>query len=230
MGDFADLFEAFAEENDADGFEDQDGNLRVWPRTQSRLPDRGSARLDGKLSGRLDRLAMQAAGEARDLRWKSKRIESLRFALSRKPDGALEYDLRAKRFQNGEAESPWDAEELFVAGTGGNRIWRPRLDARLRNGLAVNFEGEARQDRSAAWIARWERLAFSLLMNRVNVWSARRIQDRVAAEVAPPADRARLAQELDNSEARGERLQEANREVSRRLVTAMETIRAVLDR
>ncbi len=44
------------------------------------------------------------------------------------------------------------------------------------------------------------------------------------------ADRSRLAQELDNSEARGERLEEANKEVSRRLVTAMETIRAVLDR
>lgn len=44
------------------------------------------------------------------------------------------------------------------------------------------------------------------------------------------ADRARLAQELDKSEARAERLSEANREVSRRLVTAMETIRAVLDR
>jgi len=44
------------------------------------------------------------------------------------------------------------------------------------------------------------------------------------------ADRARLAQELDNSEARAERLEDANREVSRRLVTAMETIRAVLDR
>jgi chromosome segregation ATPase len=44
------------------------------------------------------------------------------------------------------------------------------------------------------------------------------------------ADRARLAQELDMSEARAERLVEANREVSRRLVTAMETIRAVLDR
>ncbi len=44
------------------------------------------------------------------------------------------------------------------------------------------------------------------------------------------ADRARLAQELDGSEARAERLEEANKEVSRRLVTAMETIRAVLDR
>ncbi len=44
------------------------------------------------------------------------------------------------------------------------------------------------------------------------------------------ADRSRLAQELDGSEARAERLSEANKEVSRRLVTAMETIRAVLDR
>ena len=44
------------------------------------------------------------------------------------------------------------------------------------------------------------------------------------------ADRSRLAQELDQSEDRASRLEEANREVSRRLVTAMETIRAVLDR
>jgi len=44
------------------------------------------------------------------------------------------------------------------------------------------------------------------------------------------ADRARLAQELDSSEARAERLENVNREGSRRLVAAMETIRAVLDR
>ncbi|WP_343312756.1 DUF4164 domain-containing protein [Brucella sp. BE17] len=44
------------------------------------------------------------------------------------------------------------------------------------------------------------------------------------------ADRSRLARELDQSEARAERLEAANKEVSRRLVTAMETIRAVLDR
>jgi chromosome segregation ATPase len=44
------------------------------------------------------------------------------------------------------------------------------------------------------------------------------------------ADRMRLAQELDGSEARAERLEKANKEVSRRLVAAMETIRAVLDR
>lgn len=44
------------------------------------------------------------------------------------------------------------------------------------------------------------------------------------------ADRSRLAQEIDGSEARAKRLEEVNREVSRRLVTAMETIRAVLDR
>ncbi|MGU3399595.1 DUF4164 domain-containing protein [Brucellaceae bacterium D45D] len=44
------------------------------------------------------------------------------------------------------------------------------------------------------------------------------------------ADRSRLARELDQSEARAERLEAANKEVSRRLVTAMETIRTVLDR
>lgn len=44
------------------------------------------------------------------------------------------------------------------------------------------------------------------------------------------ADRSRLAQELDQAEDRSNRLEEANREVSRRLVTSMETIRAVLDR
>nr|WP_189491530.1 DUF4164 domain-containing protein [Limoniibacter endophyticus] len=44
------------------------------------------------------------------------------------------------------------------------------------------------------------------------------------------ADRSRLAQELDSSESKAERLEEVNKEVSRRLVTAMETIRAVLDR
>jgi hypothetical protein len=43
-------------------------------------------------------------------------------------------------------------------------------------------------------------------------------------------DRARLAHELDTAEARAERLAEVNREVSRRLVAAMETIRAVIDR
>ena len=44
------------------------------------------------------------------------------------------------------------------------------------------------------------------------------------------SDRARLAEELDGAEARAGRLEEVNKEVSRRLVTAMETIRAVLDR
>lgn len=43
-------------------------------------------------------------------------------------------------------------------------------------------------------------------------------------------DRSRLAQELDQAQDRANRLEEANREVSRRLVTSMETIRAVLDR
>jgi hypothetical protein len=43
-------------------------------------------------------------------------------------------------------------------------------------------------------------------------------------------DRSRLAQSLDSAVARAARLEEANREVSRRLVGAMETIRGVLAR
>ena len=43
-------------------------------------------------------------------------------------------------------------------------------------------------------------------------------------------DRSRLAQSLDTAEARAAQLEEANREVSTRLVAAMETIRAVIAR
>ncbi|HZP21300.1 MAG TPA: DUF4164 domain-containing protein [Bauldia sp.] len=44
------------------------------------------------------------------------------------------------------------------------------------------------------------------------------------------SDRSRLAQSLDAAEARAARLEEANRDVGRRLVAAMESIRGVLDR
>jgi hypothetical protein len=42
-------------------------------------------------------------------------------------------------------------------------------------------------------------------------------------------DRSRLAQDLDQEKARSIRLEDTNREVSRRLVAAMESIRTVLD-
>ena len=42
-------------------------------------------------------------------------------------------------------------------------------------------------------------------------------------------DRSRIAQDLDQEKARATRLEDTNREVSRRLVAAMESIRAVLD-
>lgn len=42
-------------------------------------------------------------------------------------------------------------------------------------------------------------------------------------------DRSRIAQDLDQEKARSNRLEDTNREVSRRLVAAMESIRAVLD-
>ena len=62
--------------------------------------------------------------------------------------------------------------------------------------------------------------------------SADRRRDHAEAEEEAQwlnADRARLAEALDQAEARAERLEDVNKEVSRRLVTAMETIRAVLD-
>ncbi len=42
-------------------------------------------------------------------------------------------------------------------------------------------------------------------------------------------DRSRLAQDFDHEKARSNRLEDTNREVSRRLVAAMESIRTVLD-
>ena len=43
-------------------------------------------------------------------------------------------------------------------------------------------------------------------------------------------DRSRLAQSLDVAEARSDRMADANQDVSRRLVAAMETIRGVLEK
>lgn len=74
--------------------------------------------------------------------------------------------------------------------------------------------------------------AISNLENAIDMRIERqREQGEVDSEVRRVhTDRSRLAQELDQSEFRANRLEEVNREVSRRLVTAMETIRAVLDR
>lgn len=74
--------------------------------------------------------------------------------------------------------------------------------------------------------------ALSGLENAIDMRiEVQRESSEVEAEVKRVhADRARLAHELDQSEFRANRLEEVNREVSRRLVTAMETIRAVLDR
>jgi len=53
--------------------------------------------------------------------------------------------------------------------------------------------------------------------------------DELEAEVQRMnGDRSRLAQELDKSEAKTERLEDANREVSNRLIVAMETIRSII--
>lgn len=43
-------------------------------------------------------------------------------------------------------------------------------------------------------------------------------------------DRSRLAESLDKAEARSQQLEATNREVSRRLIDAMEVIRSIIDR
>ncbi|MEL6436023.1 MAG: DUF4164 domain-containing protein [Pseudomonadota bacterium] len=74
--------------------------------------------------------------------------------------------------------------------------------------------------------------ALSALDNGVDRMVEVRAENRDFEEEAQRlnADRGRLAEALDEAEARAERLEDVNKEVSRRLVTAMETIRAVLDR
>ncbi len=57
-----------------------------------------------------------------------------------------------------------------------------------------------------------------------------RLLDAEAEVQRMGADRARLADSLDGAQSKAQRLESANREVSRRLVDAMESIRAVLDR
>jgi chromosome segregation ATPase len=76
------------------------------------------------------------------------------------------------------------------------------------------------------------RLAIASLDNVVEARMEReRANEDAESEVRRVhVDRSRLAQELDQAQFRANRLEEVNREVSRRLVTAMETIRAVLDR
>jgi chromosome segregation ATPase len=76
------------------------------------------------------------------------------------------------------------------------------------------------------------RLAIASLDNIVEARMEReRANEDAESEVRRVhVDRSRLAQELDQAQFRANRLEEVNREVSRRLVTAMETIRAVLDR
>ncbi|MBA5723648.1 DUF4164 family protein [Candidatus Liberibacter sp.] len=74
--------------------------------------------------------------------------------------------------------------------------------------------------------------AISLLERIVDVHSGNEDCPRQMKEEKQKihADYLRATKALQQSELRANRLEEVNREVSRRLVTTMETIRAVLDR
>jgi chromosome segregation ATPase len=110
---------------------------------------------------------------------------------------------------------------------GENRRWRRRFASFESAGEGFMTNGETVR----AAIEELRR-ALASLDNALDMrFERERDHGEVEGEVRRVnADRSRLAQELDQSEFRANRLEEVNREVSRRLVTAMETIRAVLDR
>lgn len=74
-------------------------------------------------------------------------------------------------------------------------------------------------------------LALAQLESAVNTRLEREIQllDAEAEVQRMGSDRSRLAESLDAAQARAKRLETANREVSNRLIGAMESIRSVLD-
>jgi cell division septum initiation protein DivIVA len=74
-------------------------------------------------------------------------------------------------------------------------------------------------------------LALAQLESAVNTRLEREIQllDAEAEVQRMGADRSRLAESLDAAQSRAQRLESTNREVSNRLIGAMESIRAVLD-
>lgn len=87
----------------------------------------------------------------------------------------------------------------------------------------------ANTDRLDAALAALE-TAFSTLENAIDA-RAENLQNREELENEVRIvheDRAGLARELDQAQFRANRLEEVNREVSGRLVAAMETIRSVL--
>jgi chromosome segregation ATPase len=98
--------------------------------------------------------------------------------------------------------------------------------------LGRNWKDETSVDKSLHSALSELNAAINGLENAIDT---RLDREREAADVEGEVkrvhiDRSRLAQELDQAEFRANRLEEVNREVSSRLVTAMETIRAVLDR
>ena len=74
------------------------------------------------------------------------------------------------------------------------------------------------------------RKSLKLYSTRTTMESEAELLDAEAEVQRMGADRTRLAESLDSAEERAMRLENTNREVSRRLVEAMESIRTVLDK
>src|SRR5690606_21176357 len=93
-----------------------------------------------------------------------------------------------------------------------------------RQGMATGGAADQALGRLQAALARLEGAVERSLYNQRQVAGLEGELQRLGT------DRSRLAQSLDAAEERSGRMEDANREVSRRLVTAMESIREVLAR
>lgn len=100
------------------------------------------------------------------------------------------------------------------------------------SGSSVSSEKDDGKTMSAHGLADRLNNALDMLERAIDARMERENQllDTEAEVQRMGADRTRLAESLDEVQARSQRLESSNREVSRRLVDAMESIRAVLDR
>ncbi len=109
---------------------------------------------------------------------------------------------------------------------------RMTFDMKKRDGRVLIRMATVR-DMAANCLPHWKNWTKQLTLLetqwRLPAWSVKAVLLDAEAEVQRMgADRARLADSLDGAKAKSQRLESANREVSRRLVDAMESIRAVL--
>lgn len=108
---------------------------------------------------------------------------------------------------------------------------KPKTGGQDASGQARSSQAGASQAALAQSVARLD-AALKTLESVVDGHLEHHVDNAAAAAEVQRlnADRARVARALDEAEARAGRLDGTNREVSRRLVGAMETVRAIIEK